>query len=149
MLSESDKGDLDSPMGLPQDLASGDDYDALSGSSPLNTAKKGKGSSKLPKGERKKDKPWKSVAGADGVADSGLKLTVSPTGKDQREDDEDGAEEDGGSKRTGKQAEDGAGTEENEEAEEEDEKAREARRKAEEAAAAEAAEKAQQDAERA
>lgn len=147
MLSESDKGDLDSPMGLPQDLASGDDYDALSASSPLSKAKKGKGSSKPPKGERKKDKPWKSVAGAD-AAESGLKLTVSPTGERQ-EDGNDGGEEEGGSKAAAKGGEGGAGTDENEEEEEEDEQAREARKKAEEAAAAEAAAKARKEAERA
>jgi hypothetical protein len=148
MLSESDKGDLDSPVGLPQDLASGDDYDALSASSPLSKAKKGKGSAKPPKGERKKEKPWKSVAGAD-AAESGLKLTVSPTGE-QREDDDDGGEEEGGSKAAAEEGEGGAGTDENEEEEEEeDEEAKEARRKAEEAAAAEAAARARKDAERA
>ena len=175
MLSDSDRGEADSPAtaAKPKPLGGGDDVD--SGDSLANKPKKDKGK-KPPKGDRKKDKPWKTgAAGAEGGnseatdnggAENGLKLNVNPTERLGQEEGAKQAEE--GSEAEGQAAADNEGAEDQtrvdldgeengdgpredgeRQDEEEDEADRQARKRAEAVAAAEAAARAQEEAERA
>lgn len=173
MLSDSDRGDLDSPATAiqPKDNESADELG--SAGSAFSKPKKGKGQ-KAPKSERKKDKPWKAgAAGGPGgnseandnatAGEKGLKLNVSPTerlgqGEDGQkknaadgqekpvEGDQEGADGQNAAANDGEKDGEGSEAADKNKDEEEDEATREARRKAEAAAAAEAAARAEEEA---